>query len=140
MVDEFRGTITLSADFDSRTLSGCIGCVGDLSTRRVHFGVILGNEVRDDRSLIADYELHLGMATKSPEGTFETDCITVTRPDRTQVSSEGSWGGQLSSIPNGDGELSLVTGFSSVDFAESEVSGASIAGAFVAPSARSGDP
>lgn len=139
-LDEFRGTITLSADFASRTLSGCIGCVGDLSTRRAHFGFILGNEVRDDRSLIADYELHLGAATISPEGTFETDGITVTHPERTQVSSEGFWGGQLSSIPNGDGEPRLVTGFSSVDFAESDGSEASIAGAFVAPADRSGDP
>ena len=140
VVDEFRGTIMLSADFASRTLSGCIGCVGDLSTRRAHFGFILGNEVRDDLSLIADYELHLGTATISPEGTFEADGITVTHPERTQVSSEGFWGGQLSSIPNGDGEPRLVTGFSSVDFAESDGSEASIAGAFVAPADRSGDP
>ena len=140
VVDEFRGTITLSADFDRRTLSGCIGCVGDLSTRRAHFGVIPGNGVRDDRSLIADYELRLSTATKSPEGTFETDGITVTHPGRTQVSSEASWGGQLSSIPNGDDVPRLVTGFSSVDFAESDGSEALIAEAFVAPADRSDDP
>ena len=140
VIDEFRGTITLSADFASRTLSGCMGCLGDLTARRAHFGIILGNEVRDDRSLIADYELHLGTATISPEGTFEANGITVTHPERTQVSSEGFWGGQFSSIPNGDGEPRLVTGFSSVVFAESGGSEGSIAGAFVAPADRSGDP
>ena len=140
VVDEYLGTITLSANFADRTLSGCIGCIGDLSTRRAHFGVVLGDEVLDAQSRIADYELNLGAVEIDPKGNFETSDITVTHPERTQVFSDGLWGGTFSNIPNGDGEPRLVTGFSSVVFAESDGSEAAIVGVFVAPADRSGAP
>ena len=75
-----------------------------------------------------------------PKGSFETSDITVTHPERTQVFSDGLWGGTFSNIPNGDGEPRLVTGFSSVVFAESDGSEAAIVGVFVAPADRSGAP
>ena len=62
VIDEYEGTITLTADFANGTLSGCVGCVGcvgDLVTRRAHFGVFLGDELRDVRSVAAGYELQL---------------------------------------------------------------------------------
>ena len=71
VVDEYLGTITLSANFADRTLSGCIGCIGcigDLSTRRAHFGVVLGDEVLDAQSRIADYELNLRCRGDRSEG------------------------------------------------------------------------
>ncbi len=37
VVDEFEGALALKADFAEAKLSGCIGCVGDLVTRRAHF-------------------------------------------------------------------------------------------------------
>ena len=42
MIDEYVGTVTLTADFADDTLRGCIGCMGDLITQRAHFGVFLG--------------------------------------------------------------------------------------------------
>ncbi len=42
VLDEYEGTITLTADFSNGTLSGCVGCVGGLVTRRAHFGIFLG--------------------------------------------------------------------------------------------------
>ena len=133
VIDEYLGTITLSANFADRTLSGCIGCVGELSARRAHFGAVLGEEVLDSRSLISDYELHLGAAPVEPAGTFETADVTVTHPERTLTFTEGFWGGAFSNIPNQDGEPRLVTGFSSAVFTESDGSEAAIAAAFVAP-------
>ena len=140
VIDEYQGTITLSADFANRTLSGCIGCVGDLSARRAHLGVILGEEVLDDRSLIADYELHLGAAPIDPNGTFVASDIMVTHPERTPTSTEGYWGGSFSNIRNKDGDPRLVAGFSAVVFTESDGSEAAIDGVFVAPVDRSGEP
>ena len=32
VIDEYQGTVTLTADFSDGTLRGCIGCVGDLVT------------------------------------------------------------------------------------------------------------
>ena len=137
VIDEYQGTITIGANFADRTVSGCIGCVGDLSTGRTHFGVILGQAVLDDRSLIADYELHLGAASIDPNGTFETADVTVRHPTRTVAFMEGFWGGAFSNIPDGDGNPRLATGFSSAVFAESDGSEASIAAAFVALTDRS---
>ncbi len=140
MVEEHRGTITLSADFGSRTLSGCIGCVGELAAGRAHFGAVLGDEAPDGRALIADYELHLGAAAIGPEGNFEAADIAVRHPERTQVRTKGFWGGLFSNIPNVSGEPRLVAGFSSAVFSESDGGEAVIVGAFVAPADRSADP
>ncbi len=140
VVEEYRGTITLSADFGSRTLSGCVGCVGELAGVRAHFGAVLGDEAPDGRALIADYELHLGAAAIGPEGNFEAADIAVRHPERTQVRTEGFWGGLFSNIPNVNGEPRLVAGFSSAVFSESDGGEAVIVGAFVAPADRSGDP
>ena len=66
VIDEYEGVITLTADFADATLSGCIGCAGDLVTRRAHFGIFLGDEVRDVQSVAADYELHFGVTPFDP--------------------------------------------------------------------------
>ena len=113
VIDEYQGTVTLTADFADGTLRGCIGCVGDLVTQRAHFGIFLGDEVRDVRSVAADYELHFGVTPLDPDGTFEHDDVEVRHPDRTVVNSEGHWGGTLSNVPDRDGNPRLVGGFSS---------------------------
>ncbi len=59
VLDEYFGTVTLVANFSDGTLSGCIGCAGDLETKRSHFGIFLGNEIRDVQSVAKDYEIHL---------------------------------------------------------------------------------
>lgn len=96
VVDEYLGTITLSANFPDRMPCGCIGCVGKLSARRALFGAVPGEEVLDSRSLIPDYELHLGAAPSEPTGTVETADIAVTHPERTLTFTEGFWGGACS--------------------------------------------
>ena len=67
IVEEYQGTINLSADFAERTIEGCVGCVGDLFSRRAHFEFFLGEEQRFDASpFIKDYEMHLGSTPLSP--------------------------------------------------------------------------
>ena len=132
VIDEYEGAITITADFAAKTLSGCIGCMGDLVTQRAHFGIFLGDGVRDVRSIAAHYELHFGETPFASDGTFQHADVEVRHPDRSITQSEGDWGGTLSSIPDQDGNPRLVAGFSSVDFEESDSSEGTFFGTFLA--------
>ena len=131
VIDEYEGAITITADFADNTLRGCIGCVGDLVTRRAHFGVFLGDEVRDVQTFAAGYELHFGDTSFNPDGTFEHIDVTVKHPERTVTQSEGHWGGSLSNVPDQAGNPRLVAGFSSADFEESDGNVGTFFGTFV---------
>ena len=136
VIDEYEGIATLTAYFGARTVSGCIGCVGDLITRRAHFSIFLGGEVIDLEATATDYELHLGeVRFDAVYGTFDGGAITVTHPERTVVASDGSWGGGLSSKPDQAGNPRLMAGFTGVEFEEDDGSGGAFVGTFVAPSA-----
>ena len=132
VLDEYEGAIMLTADFARSTLSGCIGCAGDLVTRRAHFGIFLGDEVLDVQAIAAGYELHLGETLFNPDGTFEHTDVTVRHPERTVTQSAGDWGGSLSNVPDRAGNPRLVAGFSSADFEESDGSAGTFFGSFVA--------
>ena len=132
VLDEYEGVITLTADFADSTLSGCIGCVGDLVTRRAHFGIFLGDEVLDVRSVAADYELHLGAASFDQSGNFEHEGVEVRHPDRDVTAVTGFWGGGLSNVPDEDGNPRMVVGFSAAAFSEGDRSAGSFIGSFVA--------
>ena len=70
--EEYAATVTLTADFAANTLSGCIGCLGDIAIRRSHPQQLLGDEAQELAASPADYELHLGAVSFNPEdGTFE---------------------------------------------------------------------
>ena len=131
VIDEYQGTLTLTADFTDGTLRGCIGCVGDIVTTRTHFGVFLGEDPRDVRGLAKDYELHLATAILGENGVFERDRVTVRHPERTVASSEGSWSGILSSRRDTDGNPRLVAGISDVEFKESDGSQGLFLGSFL---------
>ena len=120
VIEEYQGILTLTADFGDRSVRGCIGCVGDLDTRRAHFGAILGPELGDARGVARDYELHLASAIVQENGTFERDRVTVKHPTRTVVESEGFWGGTFSNRRDMEGIPRLVAGFSGVSFTESD--------------------
>ena len=112
IVEEWEGHIALTADFAAKTIAGCVGCEGDLVTRRAHFGVFLGDEVtRCPEATAAGYELHLGEAPIRPDGTISHPVVAVRHPERDVTASEGHWGGGLSSIPDGDGNPRLAAGF-----------------------------
>ena len=132
VIDEYEGAITIAADFADATLSGCIGCEGDLVTRRAHFGIFLGDEVRDVQAIAAGYELHFDDTPFNPDGTFERTGVTVRHAERAVTQSEGHWGGSLSNIPDRAGHPRLVAGFSSARFEEGDGSVGSLFGTFVA--------
>ena len=131
VIDEYQGVLVLTADFADGTLRGCIGCVGDLVTRRAHFGVFLGREPKDVQGLAKDYELHLATAIIGEDGLFERGRLTLRHPERTITSFDGGWGGALSSRQDTDGNPRLIAGFSGVDFEESDGSEGSFFGSFL---------
>ena len=131
VLDEWQGTVTLAADFADGTLKGCIGCVGELVTRRAHFSVFLGDELLDLDGLARDYELHLATALIRDDGMFERDRVTVRHPERAVTQSDGLWGGALSSRQDLDGNPRLAAGFSIVSFEENDGSKGSIVGSFL---------
>ncbi len=138
-VEEWEGRIALTADFSNGTIGGCVGCEGDLVSRRAHFGFFLGDELHDTRTSIADYELHLGTAPISPEGNISHPEVTVRHPTRDITASQGHWGGSLSNRPDEDGNPRLAAGFVQTRFVEGDDSDGVFFGAFVAPSETYGD-
>ena len=136
VIDEYQGTVTLTADFADGTLKGCVGCVGDLVTQRAHFGVFLGEQLIDVQAVAADYELHLAAAIIREDGIFERDRVTVRHPERTIAHSEGDWGGALSSRQDADGNPRLVAGFGGAYFEESDGSKGEFFGSFLGLSER----
>ena len=131
VIEEYEGQLTLTADFGDRTVRGCIGCAGDLVTRRAHFGVILGPELGDARDTARDYELHLATSVVREDGTFERERVTVKHPTREVARSEGFWGGAFSNRRDAEGNPRLVAGFNSVSFTESDGGEGSFLGSFL---------
>ena len=120
-VEEYAATVALTADFSANTLSGCIGCQGDIAIRRSHLHQLLGDEVQELEAPPTDYELHLGAVSFNPDdGTFENPDVTVMHPERTITQSEGFWGGQFSNILDPTGNPRLVAGFSAAEFTEAD--------------------
>ena len=136
VLEEYQGTIVLTADFFDATVKGCIGCVGDLVTQRAHFGSILGREVKAPQGTARDYELHLSSAIIRDDGHFERDRVILRHPERTVTMSEGFWGGAFSSRQDTDGNPRLMAGFSGVDFEESDGARGEFYGSFLGLSER----
>lgn len=117
VIDEYEGMINLQVDFAARTIEGCIGCLGDLVTRRAHFSAFLGDDVVDDESFVLDHEIHLGaLEFDGLRGQFQGAEARVVHPDLAITASSGRWGGQLSELPDADGMPRLVAGFSYAEF------------------------
>ena len=131
VIDEYQGTVTLTADFTDGTLKGCIGCVGDLVTQRAHFGAFLGRELNDPAAVAKDYELHLATAIIRDDGMFERDKVILKHPERTITLSDGSWAGAFSSRQDSEGDPRLVAGFNFVYFEESDGSVGVFRGSFL---------
>ena len=131
VLEEYQATVTLAADFAHRTLKGCVGCVGDIVPVRKHFNYFLGNEVIDREDVAKDYELHLAPAPLREDGMFESTKVTVTHPERTVATSEGFWGGAVSSRRDAVGNPRLAAGFNIVSFGEEDGSEGLFVGSFL---------
>ena len=129
---EFIAPIGLKANFSDATISGCIGCGGDIETQALHLYPVVTWRTPDPNALPTDYELHLGPTSFDPNGTFENTDITVTHPERTVTQTEGVWAGQFSNVPDPDGNPRRVVGYGNLGFAEADGSSGNFEGIFSA--------
>ena len=136
--EEFGGPINITADFSDNTVTGCIGCLGDLEVRREHLYTLLRRRVAQPLAQPTDHEIHFGKTPIGANGTFESLEATVTHPTRTIMRSGGYWSGSFSNRPDVDGNPRLVAGVAEAAFEEADGSEGSFQGIFigVAPSLR----
>ena len=106
---EFSGSVRLTADFGSKTISGCVGCEGNVLLSGVAEDSNTG-EASEFYNVPTDIQIHLGAAPISSNGSFTRDDVTATSGTASIGSSSGYWGGRFSSIQDADGDPRLVAG------------------------------
>ncbi|MCY3793664.1 MAG: hypothetical protein OXG51_04735 [Gammaproteobacteria bacterium] len=129
---EFSAPIVLTTDFSEATVSGCIGCTGDVETDTLHLWPAVAWRGPAPDALPADYEILLGHAPLGPNGTFESTDIAVTHPERDVTRSGGVWAGQFSNVLDRDGNPRRVVGYGNVGFDEADGSSGSFESIFSA--------
>ena len=130
---EFGADLALMANFSDQTIQGCIGCTGDIEIRRgTHLYPAVNWRTPVPDAEPTDYEVHLGVTSFNPDGTFESADITVTHPERTVTQATGVWVGQFSNMPDPDGNPRQVVGFSDFGFEEADGSNGSFVSIFSA--------
>ena len=129
---EFSAPIELRANFPEATMTGCIGCTGDIEVETLHLWPAVAWRGPDPDALPTDYEVHLGPAPFNPDGTFSNSALSVRHPERSVTQTEGVWGGQFSNVPDRDGNPRRVVGFGGVRFDEADGSIGSFEGIFSA--------
>ena len=121
---EYTAILTAVADFDSGTIAGCLGCVGDIRPERRHlvsvYEDVLAIDVPDHLAPVADYEIEFAASAYGAGSTFESTNIRVTHPTRVITHAEGHWGGSFSNVDDPSGHPRLVNGFSDAAFVEQD--------------------
>ena len=105
---EFNGTIDLTADFAEVTISGCLGCIGDIATEGYFEDGATGEG--SDLNATSDSNTHLGPTPINQDGSFRNRAVGLESPGFTVTSTTGAWGGQFSNVPDDNGNSRLVAG------------------------------
>ncbi|MCY4485946.1 MAG: hypothetical protein OXF11_02385 [Deltaproteobacteria bacterium] len=129
---EYNAFINLAADFSNETISGCVGCIGDIETQRLYLYGILGWRWRPPAVPPTDYQVHIGATPFNTDGTFEGMDVAVTHAERNVTESSGSWAGQFSNVPDADGNPRLIVGLNDVTFEEGDGASGNFIGIFQA--------
>lgn len=111
----FEAIATLTANFADNTISGCIGCKGDILVEGVFTDGATGAQEIFTESEPSDTELRLGAAAINSDGTFRASDVTLLDAGARQAGlgvteQGGSWGGRFSNIPVATGEPRLAAG------------------------------
>ena len=126
--DAYRGEMEVVADFEAGTLSGCLGCTGDLVADRTHleyrFDQIPEQYLPEVAAPVKDYEIHFTPVAYNGDGSFESGfdsaAASVRHPERDVTGSRGFWGGSLSAFDDEDGNPRLIAGFKDAGFEEED--------------------
>jgi hypothetical protein len=126
--DAYRGRMEVVADFEAGTLSGCLGCTGELVADRTHleyrFEQIPERYLPEVDAPLEDYEIHFTPVAYNDDGSFESGfdsaAASVRHPDRDVTGSRGFWGGSLSAFDDENGNPRLIAGFKEAGFEEED--------------------
>ena len=116
-IGEFAANATLTADFAANTVSGCVGCGAGVAVTGIH--ETSEGEVVAFTDVVVPVWL-LGEATLGSDGNFRSTDVTLMRSDATVTQTNGSWGGQFSSIADSEGDPRLVAGTAGAEWTESD--------------------
>ena len=125
----FPVSTKLTADFGNMTISGCVGCDGDILLSGAAQDGVTGRTV-GFYSVPSDFEVRLGAAPISNDGSFTQNNVTATSQATPVRNSSGSWGGRFSSIQDAEGDPRLVAGTFGGEFSTHGGSDAVFLGAF----------
>lgn len=146
----YTGIANLTADFETNTISGCIGCIMEGEDPEMVILETAGDIIDPDGNrydLYAVYHnrergmpgdgswsrIKLGDAPIDPStGTFTGTDITVEIDYFQGSTSSGTWGGKFSNKPEGSGEPRLVGGTTSVEWSHPDGDNAVFIGNFFA--------
>ena len=124
VLDEYRGTMNVVADFEAGTLQGCMGCIGDIEAERENLVYLLGEGSPGGPAPVADYEIHFKPLAFNADGTFESGfdsaAGSVRHPGRNITGSRAFWGGGFSSVADAKGNPRLIAGFAHAEFTEED--------------------
>lgn len=110
----FEAVATLTADFADNSISGCVGCKGDMSVSGVFTDGGTG-QTRSFTDVPDDAQIRLGEAQIAQDGTFRVRDVTYFSPTAARLGigvarQGGTWGGKFSNLSVETGEPSLAAG------------------------------
>ena len=129
-IGEFAGPITLTADFSTRTIEGCIGCAGTIYVQGT--AITPSGQVDTFDYEATGVKARLGPTNFESNGQFRDQNVRIEIDGLNVVQSRGSWGGMFSNIPNSSGQPRLVAGTAAGGWTESDASKGAFVGAFAA--------
>lgn len=127
-IGEYSATATFMADFNTNTISGCIGCVGRITVAGI--GVSPTGETLPFENTVSA-RVRLGATAFGSDGDFRSRNLSVEMDGRTVTDTSGSWGGQFSNIQDAASNPRLAAGTTGADWTESDGSRGAFVGAYV---------
>ena len=130
----FEAVATLTADFADNSISGCVGCKGDMSVSGVFTDGGTG-QTRSFTDVPDDAQIRLGEAQIAQDGTFRVRDVTYFSPTAARLGigvarQGGTWGGKFSNLSVETGEPSLAAGTFGGEVTLSDGSQSAYVGAF----------
>ena len=117
--------VRLTADFGTRSISGCLGCNGGVMVTGEN--ITAGGQLTEFEDRRIPARVRLGTARFGADGAFRSASARLERDDRRVATTSGSWGGQFTEDGSGaagtagvrytyaDGARGSVLGFWAVD-------------------------
>ena len=127
-IGEFAGPITLTADFRTSTIEGCVGCAGAIYVQGA--AITPSGQIGTFSSSVPGVRVVLDPANFESNGQFRAQNVRIEIDGVNIVQSGGSWGGMFSNIPDSSGQPRLVAGTAAGGWTESDASEGAFVGTF----------